>query len=318
MGLAAIVLTILGLCLFEVVSGLDNAIINAEVLSTMGKKYRRWFALWGLLLAVFVVRGLLPWAIIWGTSPSLGPIGALTATFSSNPMVKEIIEQSVPALLAFGGTFLLFLFFDWLYLEPKKFGLGIEKMFLSHGVWFYAVVSVLLVFLVRLFLMINGTLAFAAVLGSAAFFITNGFRRNAERNEKELMQGHMRDISKILYLIVIDFTFSTDAVLGAFAFTVSVPLILIGNGIGAVVIRQITLGSIDKIKKYVFLKNGAMYSILFLALAMILDAFGFNIPSWVSPVITFVVILFFFFKSGLHLIRKEAREFESEMHKISS
>ncbi len=318
MSLVAIVVTILGLCLFEVVSGLDNAVINAEVLSTMDKKYRRWFAIWGLLLAVFVVRGLLPWAIIWGTTPTLGPIGALTATFSSNPLVIEAIDKSVPALLAFGGTFLLFLFFDWLYLEPKRFGLKIEKMFLSHGVWFYAIASILLVILVRLFLQINGTLAFSAVLGSAAFFITNGFRRNAENNEKELIQGHMRDVSKILYLVVIDFTFSTDAVLGAFAFTVSVPLILIGNGIGAIVIRQITLGSIDKIKKYVFLKNGAMYSILFLALAMILDAFGFNIPSWVSPVITFVVILFFFFKSGLHLIRKEARKFESEMHKISS
>jgi len=304
--------------LFEVVSGIDNAIINAEVLSTMGKKYRRWFAVWGLLLAVFVIRGLLPWIIIWFTTPSLGPIGALTATFSSDESVKEKIEQSVPMLLAFGGTFLLFLFFDWLYLEPKKFGLKIEKMFLSHGVWFYAIVSILLVVLVKLFLNIDPTLAFAAVLGSAAFFITNGFRRNAETNETDLIRKGMKDVSKILYLIVIDFTFSTDAVLGAFAFTVSVPLILIGNGIGAIVIRQITLGSIDKIKKYVFIKNGAMYSILFLGMAMILDAFGFNIPSWASPVITFLVVAFFFLKSGLHLVRREAREFENELHKISS
>jgi len=316
--LAVILLTILGLILFEVVSGIDNAIINAEVLSTMGKKYRRWFAVWGLLLAVFVIRGLLPWIIIWFTTPSLGPIGALTATFSSDESVKEKIEQSVPMLLAFGGTFLLFLFFDWLYLEPKKFGLKIEKMFLSHGVWFYAIVSILLVVLVKLFLNIDPTLAFAAVLGSAAFFITNGFRRNAETNETDLIRKGMKDVSKILYLIVIDFTFSTDAVLGAFAFTVSVPLILIGNGIGAIVIRQITLGSIDKIKKYVFIKNGAMYSILFLGMAMILDAFGFNIPSWASPVITFLVVAFFFLKSGLHLVRREAREFENELHKISS
>lgn len=318
MSLAVILLTILGLILFEVVSGIDNAIINAEVLSTMGKKYRRWFAVWGLLLAVFVIRGLLPWIIIWFTTPSLGPIGALTATFSSDESVKEKIEQSVPMLLAFGGTFLLFLFFDWLYLEPKKFGLKIEKMFLSHGVWFYAIVSILLVVLVKLFLNIDPTLAFAAVLGSAAFFITNGFRRNAETNETDLIRKGMKDVSKILYLIVIDFTFSTDAVLGAFAFTVSVPLILIGNGIGAIVIRQITLGSIDKIKKYVFIKNGAMYSILFLGMAMILDAFGFNIPSWASPVITFLVVAFFFLKSGLHLVRREAREFENELHKISS
>ena len=34
-------------------------------------------------------------------------------------------------------------------------------------------------------------------------------------------------------LEVIDATFSIDGVLGAFAFTLSVPLIFIGNGIGA-------------------------------------------------------------------------------------
>ena len=42
---AMLVLTILGLALFETVSSIDNAIINAEVLSTMGKKARRWFVL---------------------------------------------------------------------------------------------------------------------------------------------------------------------------------------------------------------------------------------------------------------------------------
>jgi len=34
-----------------------------------------------------------------------------------------------------------------------------------------------------------------------------------------------------MYLEVIDATFSIDGVIGAFAFTMSVPLILIGNGI---------------------------------------------------------------------------------------
>ena len=41
------------------------------------------------------------------------------------------------------------------------------------------------------------------------------------------------DTAKIFYLEVIDATFSIDGVLGAFAFTMSVPLILLGNGLGA-------------------------------------------------------------------------------------
>src|SRR3990167_8390230 len=111
MNILSIILTVLGLSLFEIISSIDNAIINAEVLSTIKAKARRWFLVWGLLLAVFVVRGLLPWVIIWVSNPSLGFIGSLTATFSSDPLVIQAIEQSAPILLMGGGVFLVFLFF---------------------------------------------------------------------------------------------------------------------------------------------------------------------------------------------------------------
>src|SRR5262245_22985757 len=97
------ILTVLGLCLFETVSSVDNAIINAEVLATMKERARRWFLLWGILIAVFLVRGLLPWLIVWLTLPGLGPIGALTATFSSDPEVTAAVAASAPLLLSGGG-----------------------------------------------------------------------------------------------------------------------------------------------------------------------------------------------------------------------
>jgi hypothetical protein len=96
---------------------------------------------------------------------------------------------------------------------------------------------------------------------------------------------------------VIDATFSIDGVIGAFAFTMAVPLIIIGNGLGAFVVREMTLRNVDKIKKYLYLKNGAMYSILILGCIMILDSFGFPIPFWVSPLLTFGVVGWFLFKS---------------------
>jgi len=303
MDIFSILLIIGGLSLFEIVSSIDNAVVNAEVLSTMNKKARRWFLLWGLLFAVVVVRGLLPWVIVWATNPQLGFIGSLTATFSNDPRVIEAIESSAPILLAGGGTFLIFLFFHWLFIEPKSYGLKGEKFFHSKGVWFYAVVSVLLALLVWLALKVNPIMAFGIVLGSTAFFITHGFKQNAEQQEKQLVGNKkgMSDISKILYLEVIDTTFSIDGVLGAFAFTLSVPLIILGNGLGALVLRQLTVGNIDKIKKYVYLKNGAMYSILTLGAIMLLDGFGFHIPSWFSPVVTFAIIGYFFLKSKLEL-----------------
>ncbi len=107
----------------------------------------------------------------------------------------------------------------------------------------------------------------------------------------------MTDLSKILYLEIIDMTFSIDGVLGAFAFTLSVPLILIGNGIGAFVVRELTLHNIERVKKYIYLKNGAMYSIGFLGLFMILDGFGHHVPEWVSPVVTMVVVGYFVYLS---------------------
>ena len=81
---------------------------------------------------------------------------------------------------------------------------------------------------------------------------------------------------------MIDATFSIDGVVGAFAFTMAVPLIIIGNGLGAFIVREMTVRNVDKIKKYIYLKDGAMYSILILGCITILDSFGFSIPFWVS------------------------------------
>lgn len=290
-------LTVAGLCLFETITSVDNAIINAEVLSTMGAKARRWFLVWGIFLAVFVVRGGLPWLIVWLATPGIGPWEALTATFSSDTRVVEAVEAAAPLLLMGGGTFLVFLFFHWLFLEPKNYGLIGEKFIAKQGVWFFAVVSILLATLVWYTLKIDPMLAFGAVMGSTVFFITHGFKENAEKREKELMQSGMSDVSKILYLEAIDATFSIDSVLGAFAFTLSVPLILLGNGLGAVMVRQLTISNIDRIKRYKFLKNGAMYSILVLGVIMLVDAFGHHVPQWISPVSTFLVIGWFFLKS---------------------
>lgn len=306
MDLFSIILIILGLSLFEIIISVDNAIINAEVLGTMSKKARRWFLIWGIIIAVFLVRGLLPWIIIWASNPSLGAIGALTASFSSDPKVAEVIEKSAPILLAGGGTFLVFLFFHWLFLEPKHYGLIGESFFHRQGVWFFAIVSVLLAFIVYRAIKINPLMAFGAVLGSTAFFITHGFKENAEKVEREMLEGasKMTDISKIFYLEVIDATFSVDGILGAFAFTFSIPLILLGNGLGALVVRQLTISNVENVKKYKYLKNGAMYSILALGTIMLLDSFGYHIPSWFSPIVTFTIIGYFFYKSYKELNKK--------------
>lgn len=313
MNIYSSLLAVFGLALFEIIISVDNAIINAEVLGTMSKKARRWFLIWGILTAVFVIRGLLPWLIIWISTPDLGPIAAWTASFSGDEKVKEIINESSPILLIGGGTFLIFLFFHWLFLEAKHYGLIGERFIHKQGVWFYAVVSIILVALVWISLKFNPMMSLGIVIGSSAFFITHGFKENAEQMEKQMLDGTsgMSDLSKILYLEVIDATFSIDGILGAFAFTFSIPLILIGNGIGALVVRQLTVSNIENVKKYKYLKNGAMYSIFTLGSIMILHSFGHyldvnkypylsiitHIPDWFTPVVTFTIVGYFFWKS---------------------
>ncbi len=289
-----LLLTVIGLALFEMITSVDNAVINAEVLSTVSAKLRRWFLSWGVLFAVFVMRGLLPLAIVMISNPGLGLTEALTFSFTENAVFKE----SANILLIAGGVFLILVFLHWLFIEPKVYGLYGERFFHSMNVWFYAVVSVFLMALVWFAIQANNMMAFGAVTGSTIFFIVHGFRLNAEKMEQQLMHGKgISGWSKILYLEAIDASFSIDGVIGAFAFTLSVPLIIIGNGLGAIAVRQLTVANIDRIKKYVYLKHGAMYSIFALGIIMIAESFGAHIPSWVTPLVTLSALGFFFWKS---------------------
>lgn len=292
------ILTIIGLSLFELVSSIDNAVINADVLATVSKRARRWFLTWGILSAVFLMRGGLPFLIIYSLDPSLSLQETFARAFSSDPEVIDAIKESAPPLLMAGGIFLVFLFLHWLFLETKHYGIVGEAYIQKKGVWFYAIVSILLTSIVWFSIQISPLVAFGATVGSSIFFITHGFRQNAEQKEKEMLGSKsMSDVSKILYLEVIDASFSIDGVIGAFAFTFSILFILIGNGIGAIAVRQITVRNIENVKKYMYLKNGAMYSIAVLGAIMVANSFRLHIPEWLSPIATITILGYFFMKS---------------------
>lgn len=291
------IIILIGLVLFEVISSVDNAVINADVLRTMSERARRWFLLWGILIAVFLVRGILPTLIVWIAAPSLGFWGAFSASFSGDAHVLELVEKAKPILLIGGGMYLVLLFLHWLFEEGKEYAFFLERFVHRQAVWFYTFASVLLV-VIAWFAILNPLLIFAALVGSTAFFLTSGFKRSAEEQEKKLLSGsRASDISKLLYLEVLDATFSIDGVIGAFAFTTSVPLILLGNGIGAFVVRYITIKGVNTVKKFRYLKNGAMYAVGILGVVMVLESFGREIAFWVAPLNTALIIATFFFLS---------------------
>jgi len=288
---------VVGLCLFEIISSVDNAVVNAHVLKTLPDKYRKIFLFWGLLFAVFVVRGVLPFIIVWIANPDLSIWQVVTATFSGGEAIKEYLDKSKPLLLLGGGIYLFFIFLSWLFLEEKKYVFFVEGFIHRQSAWFYAFASLVTVGVVYFSLKLNPVLALAATIGVSAFFITDGFKRNAEENEKKLFNPKMSAWSKIIYLEILDASFSIDGVIGAFAFTLSVPLIILGNGLGALVVRELTVRGVNLINSLVYLKNGAMYAIGFLGAIMIAEAFGHEYPFWLAPLNVFVLLGIFLFLS---------------------
>ncbi len=289
--MVSLIVIIGGLILFEIVNSVDNAIVNAHVLSKMAPKMRRFFLLWGILSAVVLVRGVLPLIIVWITAPGISFLQALQATLGGNPLAKAAIDSSSYILLIGGGMFLLLLYLHWLFLEEKDPFFAPDKFIKPHfGIWFFALAALLLVGVLWLARMHPFAMLGAAV-GNAAFFILYGFRQTAEKTEQALeKQQGAGDLARLLFLEILDLSFSIDSVLGAFAFTTNVLLIFLGNGIGALIVRDLTIRGIAYVGKYKWLKNGAMTSIGLLGLLMIFKSFGVSIPEWLPTLATVGVV----------------------------
>jgi hypothetical protein len=306
--IAETLIIIFGLCLFEVISSVDNAIINAHVLRTLPDKYRKFFLFWGLILAVFAVRGVLPFVIVWLANPAFSFLQVLSFVFHPTPEIEAYVEKSQSLLLLGGGVYLFLVFLGWLFLEEKKYAFFGERFVHKQSVWFYAFSSLFFTVIVWVSLKINPMLALSAAIGSTAFFITDGFKKNAEEKERELLTGNMSAISKILYLEVLDATFSIDGVIGAFAFTISIPLIFLGNGLGALVVRELTIKGVDLISKFAYLKNGAMYSIGMLGGIMVFESFGKEFPFWLAPLNTTLLLVVFLWLSLKEIKKVQAKK----------
>jgi hypothetical protein len=300
------VIIIAGLIVFEVVNSLDNAIVNASILKTMSMLWRKRFLFIGILTSVFLIRFLLPLFIVWVSVPNVSASELFLAFTGQSAVAYNAVEMQKPIILMFGGVFLLYLYFHWLFLEEKN-PLFIERFLKQkHGVWFFAFAAIILVLIMYL-ARADPLMMLAAAIGSATFFILYGLKQTAEENERNMVAGTkgMSDLSKFAYLEVLDATFSFDGIIGAFAFTINLILILIGIGIGALVVRELTIKGIDTIAKYKYLKNGALTSIGFLGLFMIIEAFDQDLPSFAPIVVTFLLIGIAFYASR-RAIKKDA------------
>jgi hypothetical protein len=99
-------------------------------------------------------------------------------------------------------------------------------------------------------------------------------------------------LAGLIYLEVLDASFSFDGVLGALAITNNIWLIMIGLGIGALAVRTMTILLVEKgtLTDFRYLEHGAMYSIAALAIIMFSSTIV-EIPEAVSGAMSISFIL---------------------------
>ena len=98
--------------------------------------------------------------------------------------------------------------------------------------------------------------------------------------------------ASFMYLEVLDASFSFDGVIGAFAITNSVLLIVAGLGVGAFWVRSLTvyLMRAGTLAKYRYLEHGAHWAILALGIMMLIKLYHIELPEVVTGSLGLVFI----------------------------
>ena len=106
-------------------------------------------------------------------------------------------------------------------------------------------------------------------------------------------QGVKAGLLSFIYLEVLDTSFSLDGVIGAFAITRDVVLILLGLTIGAMFVRSLTVFLVREkmLDEYLYLEHGAHYAIGALAILMLTDM-SQHVPEWITGLTGFLFIVF--------------------------
>jgi hypothetical protein len=190
---------------------------------------------------------------------------------------------------AFGGMFLLLVFLNFLFDEEKEHHwLGhLEEKLASLGkVSSIAVMISIGALMASLSLVDEGQKMVVLMSGLWGILVYVGVDAISALLEKEeeggsnvgemVMKG---GIGGFLYLEVLDASFSFDGVIGAFAITTDVVIIMLGLAIGAMFVRSLTVFLVKKgtLDEFVYLEHGAHYAIGILAAIMLLSM-KFHIP----------------------------------------
>ena len=288
----------------EVSFSFDNAVVNATVLKDMDAKWQKRFLTWGMLIAVFGMRLLFPVLVVsFATGLHVWDVTKLAV---DNPAEysRHVLDSHVQ-IGAFGGMFLLMVFLKFILDEGKKIHwIGMLETRLASLGKLDAIDTVLalgVLLVIQHFLEGEHQLdaLVAGVVGIVLYLLVN--------SATALMGGghggtaHAAGMAGFIYLQFLDASFSLDGVIGAFAISNDIIIIMLGLGVGAMYVRSLTIYLVHKgtLDKYRYLEHGAHYGIGVLALIMLVSMIQ-PVPEVITGLVGVVFILLALFSSVRH------------------
>lgn len=286
----------------EISLSFDNAVVNARVLEQLSPGQQRFFLTWGLVIPVFGVRFLGPLLLV-ALAGGVGLGDALEAALHHPDHYRELLELAEPRILAFGGMFLLMVFLRYFFDEAKTLHWVklLEARLAEAGriesLEVALAVAVLLAVALSLPRELRGDVLISGLVGLVLQILSTSlaqfFGGDAATMGRLAASG---GLASLVYLELLDASFSLDGTIGAFAITSQLPLILTGLGLGALFIRSLTvlLTRERALDRLIYLEHGAHYAIGalgFLMLAgVVIARWGLHVPEWLSGLIGVVLL----------------------------
>lgn len=300
------------LAVMEVSLSFDNAVVNASILRHWDEFWKKIFLTVGILIAVFGMRLIFPIVIVAITA-DMGMVEVVQMALNDPVKYSEKLLAHHAEIAAFGGMFLLLVFLNFLFDDGKD----------TH--WFHwlesrlanlANVPAMSVFVAMIALLImvgfvapetKLVVAIAGIWGIVVYVGVQALGHLLESSQSEDEEGEASEsvtkgasstivkagIGGFLYLEVLDASFSFDGVIGAFAITTDVVVIMLGLAIGAMFVRSMTIYLVEKgtLEAFIYLEHGAMYAIGMLAAIMLYTGTGGHVPEVVTGLIGVAFII---------------------------
>jgi hypothetical protein len=277
------ILPLIILMIIEITFSFDNAVINAKILKKLSPLWQQLFLTIGIVVAIFGMRLVFP-VLIVSLTAGIGWKEVVDLALHHPHEYAKHLEHAGPSITAFGGAFLLMLSLQF-FMEKEKehhwfrrFELGLQKF--GAFWWVPSAISAVVVLLLAAapFNHHGGETLQSGLIGVATYLVIHGMTvrigRSTESTNKLQHYTGWLAFTMFMYLQLLDASLSLDGVLGAFAITSDVILIVAGLGVGAVWVRSLTVFMVRRgtLYAYKFLEHGAHYAIAVLAISMLLDA----------------------------------------------